>query len=883
MSEARFRRGERALIADRYFVITEIGSGGMGTVYRGHDRHTGQTVAVKLLHPHLRRDPAYVARFRREAALAMRLDSRHIVQTLDYGIDGGEPYIVMEFIQGQTLGELLRQGPLSSPAAAYIGVQLARALAEAHGKGVIHRDLKPRNVMIQADGVVKLADFGVARAEDSDSGSETNQFGAAAYMAPERFAPQRFGAVDRRTDLYSLGVVLYEMLAGYAPFAGDPYELLHAILEDEPQPIEALLPDLDPALAAIIRACLTKQASQRPANAGEVASTLQPLADATQLHLGGGRGVLGRALGVIAAPVTLPLHTILRRRRRGTRSRRDVASGGAGARIAAIALGVVAVVALAAAVAFAFHQADRSSSNNGSGVATSSLASETPVATVAPQPTPVACLDGAATPITQALARCPAAKTSFNPTCPIGRACAVSSDAAGAQTLAVNDATVALVDDSGALVIARPDGTVVQHLSNRGQVQQPAWSPDGRYLAYVSSQVVQPGDTPETSLYATQLRVVEPQNAGNDWVVAASTERMGADEAQRRLISWPHWSANGRSILFLWTPALALAGDGVYEIDLPSRDAGLDASKLQKEPPPGDFYAVTPLQRLQLSAADFGYAQGSLGQFATAADGRLLLQVCDSNAPSRQCGLGSWDGKKARMVVAQSGGSFLLAQPTLLPGADDLYAYVYSFPSADRLVHVNLATGEVTRVADIDRGVTLGGPFLPRLAVSADGKSLLTASGSNPAALSLVNLADGTQAPWVQGYAPAWFVPTAIKDAPALLPSEPWTPPPAPAPTPTLVLTPAARALPMTIAIEVRRHGSTVSSAEVDALIDAQQCATGSTDAAGRLQLTLPAVDAPADCFKPGATVTFRVNGSTVTNQVTFSPQASAQAPIALP
>ena len=276
-SRGRFRQ---RVLGNRYLLLSEVGSGGMGVVYRARDRINDRYVAVKLLHPHLRRDPSFVQRFRREADLAMRLDSRHVVQVLATGKEGNDDYLVMELVEGADLTDIIRaRGPLPEATAVSYASQIARALEEAHGKGILHRDIKPRNILVQPDGVVKVADFGIARLEDTDASRSTDEMGAGPYMDPARFSPSLYGRLDGRTDLYSLGVVIYEMLAGRPPFAGDTYELLNQIMHSEPPSLAALRPDLSPELVEITHACLAKDPAQRPVSAYEVRAAIVHLAE----------------------------------------------------------------------------------------------------------------------------------------------------------------------------------------------------------------------------------------------------------------------------------------------------------------------------------------------------------------------------------------------------------------------------------------------------------------------------------------------------------------------------------------------------------------------------------------------------------------------------
>ena len=190
-----------------YELQTELGSGGMSTVYRARNVISGWIVALKVLHPHLAKDPEYVARLRREANIARNLDHPNIVRVLDEGQDGDHYYIAMELIEGETLFERLkRERKLPEAEARRIAICVARALEAAHAHGVVHRDIKSGNILLGNDGSVKVSDFGVAKATGSTKLTHTGLFiGTVAYAAPEAAE----GKADARSDLYSLGVVLF--------------------------------------------------------------------------------------------------------------------------------------------------------------------------------------------------------------------------------------------------------------------------------------------------------------------------------------------------------------------------------------------------------------------------------------------------------------------------------------------------------------------------------------------------------------------------------------------------------------------------------------------------------------------------------------------------
>jgi LysM repeat protein/predicted Ser/Thr protein kinase len=266
----------RRNLAGRYLLLSEIGSGGMGTVYRARDTRTGHLVAIKVLHPHLARDPAYLERFRREAKIALALDSRHIVQVLDFGHEGESNFLVMEYVDGTSLRRLLqsrRRLPLQD--ALRVAIQVARALEEAHSKGVVHRDIKPENILVLGDGTVKVADFGIARARDYSTLTVTGAFiGTVQYMAPEVFT----GSADFRSDIYSLGIVLYQMLAGAPPFdAPTPWEVMRQHREDVPPPLEERVPGVPGVVEGLVRRCLAKEPDERLQSAFELRRELEAL------------------------------------------------------------------------------------------------------------------------------------------------------------------------------------------------------------------------------------------------------------------------------------------------------------------------------------------------------------------------------------------------------------------------------------------------------------------------------------------------------------------------------------------------------------------------------------------------------------------------------
>ena len=265
-----------------YGIIRKIGSGGMATVYEAVDKRTGNTVALKILHPHLADRPTYVERFLREARVAMNLDSPHIAKVLDYGhdeVDGDRVYyIAMEHIPGVTLAQFIQsERILSVSQVMNIAYQVAQALAEANRHGIVHRDIKPENIMITPDGTVKVMDFGIAREILADSLTKTGVFvGTPQYSSPEQALGEK--DVDIRSDIYSLGVVLYQLLTGTVPFQADtPQALLNRVMQGNPVPVESHRVDLPTEVSAIVGKMLQRDPDERFQTPEELMEVLKPL------------------------------------------------------------------------------------------------------------------------------------------------------------------------------------------------------------------------------------------------------------------------------------------------------------------------------------------------------------------------------------------------------------------------------------------------------------------------------------------------------------------------------------------------------------------------------------------------------------------------------
>ncbi|MFI9360479.1 protein kinase [Kitasatospora sp. NPDC053057] len=266
----------------RYELVEMLGVGGMATVWRGVDRVLGRQVAVKVLNGGLADDPRFAERFSREAQHAAMLVHPRIVMVFDSGVDQGTPFIVMELVQGRSLAAVLVQEPnLPVERAVGIAAAVCEALAVAHAAGLVHRDIKPGNIMITDDGGVKVVDFGIARAGSSSNLTQTaSVLGTAAYLSPEQATAS---ALDGRTDIYAVGCVLTEMLTGETPFTAEsPVAIAFKHVSEQPLPPSARRPGLPPALDAVVLRLLAKDPAHRPADAtaarAELLSTVPGLA-----------------------------------------------------------------------------------------------------------------------------------------------------------------------------------------------------------------------------------------------------------------------------------------------------------------------------------------------------------------------------------------------------------------------------------------------------------------------------------------------------------------------------------------------------------------------------------------------------------------------------
>jgi eukaryotic-like serine/threonine-protein kinase len=276
-----------SIVEDRYLVEEELGAGAMGVVYRGRHLKVGRTVAIKVLHDHLVKDPSMVERFEDEARAVARLRHRNLVGVLDVGVmENGQRCMVLEFAPGCSMAQLVTT-PMSRDRVIALTRQLLLGLEHAHEAGLIHRDLKPENVLVErcTDGteIPRIVDFGIAQLRDSSDRGDGRRhttdglvLGTPMYMSPEQ---ARGELVDERTDLFALGVIVYEMLAGCAPFEGSGVEVMMLnIMQDPPSIATRTGRDVDPQLEAFARKLLARDKTERFASATQALEALDAIA-----------------------------------------------------------------------------------------------------------------------------------------------------------------------------------------------------------------------------------------------------------------------------------------------------------------------------------------------------------------------------------------------------------------------------------------------------------------------------------------------------------------------------------------------------------------------------------------------------------------------------
>ena len=262
------------VLDNRYKLEEFIGKGGMAMVYRALDQRTGHSVAVKILRPEFNGDAEFLQRFEREAAAASKMNHHNIVNLLDMGQEGECHYLVMEYVKGKTLKEIIAEkGPLPPQIAAQIAIRILSALQHAHANGIIHRDIKPQNILVHSEGHIKVADFGIARVAGTGTLSRSDSvMGSVYYFSPEQ---AKGGEVTEASDLYSVGVVLYEMLTGQVPFDGDtPVAVAMQQINGTPRPVRSLRPDVPPAMEKVVVKAMEKKPEMRYQSALEMAQDL---------------------------------------------------------------------------------------------------------------------------------------------------------------------------------------------------------------------------------------------------------------------------------------------------------------------------------------------------------------------------------------------------------------------------------------------------------------------------------------------------------------------------------------------------------------------------------------------------------------------------------
>ena len=302
-------------VLDRYLVEADLGKGAMGKVYRGRHVKLGRQVAIKVLHYHLVHDKSMLGRFRREAQVAARLSHGNVISVLDVGETEGTHVIVFELARGSTLRRVLDTAPLPAARIIQLVGQILQGLDHAHGVGLIHRDLKPENIIVETapDGtgeVPRIVDFGIAALRDPDESVEGGKLtasgvivGTPLYMAPEQAKGEEF---DHRVDLFALGVVVYEMLAGVQPFEGSAIEIALANIGKDPPPISERvrgIPPVDPLLELFARKLMARRLGDRFASAHAALQTLELIErDRDHALLALGQMNVAKALSVVALP-----------------------------------------------------------------------------------------------------------------------------------------------------------------------------------------------------------------------------------------------------------------------------------------------------------------------------------------------------------------------------------------------------------------------------------------------------------------------------------------------------------------------------------------------------------------------------------------------------
>lgn len=291
----------------RYEIVEELGRGSMGVVYKAYDPNIDRIIALKVLRPDRVTSKAFVERFLKEAKAIGRLSHPNIVAVYDVGQDHGTIYIAMEFLEGTPLNDLIAKGEMEIKEVIRIALQVAKALDYAHKKGIVHRDIKPSNIIITPEGEVKLTDFGIAHIDDPSMPHQTQAgeiLGTPAYMSPEQVLGR---SIEGSADIFSLGIVIYEMVTGTRPFKGPNLAaIFNAITQIEPEPPDKIRKDCPQALSRIIMKCLEKEPARRFQTAGELVAELQKLLTppGREAERPSRRGLLAGLLAVLVVVTT---------------------------------------------------------------------------------------------------------------------------------------------------------------------------------------------------------------------------------------------------------------------------------------------------------------------------------------------------------------------------------------------------------------------------------------------------------------------------------------------------------------------------------------------------------------------------------------------------
>src|SRR3954452_18156603 len=290
------------VLSGRYRLEAKLGSGGMSTVYLARDQTLDRQVAVKVMHREMSEQKEQLERFRQEARAVAKVSHPKLVSVIDAGEDGGHPYIVFEYVEGETLKQRIgREGALDPQEAIAYAIEIARGLSVAHGRRMVHRDIKPQNILIDAEGRAKLTDFGISRQLEQDGMTATGRvLGTTDYVAPEQAMGR---GADPRSDIYSLGVVLYEMLVGQVPFQADSQVgvAMKHVNEELPD-VQPRRPELSAAAALVVERATAKDPNERYQNVAEMIDDLETALEVEAARAGSTTGEATSILDAVPAP-----------------------------------------------------------------------------------------------------------------------------------------------------------------------------------------------------------------------------------------------------------------------------------------------------------------------------------------------------------------------------------------------------------------------------------------------------------------------------------------------------------------------------------------------------------------------------------------------------